>query len=142
MAWWGKHRLATGVYLLDERIQHLASSLYIVSVLSVIPLKVKILHPDRYVIILRLIAMDWKIRAKAVGYITFRHFSACVCVCVCVCVHALFKVQAAENLLRAQNNKNQAFCMLGCSGQLLIDAAGADRIALTGAVESFADRAS
>ena len=80
--------------------------------------------------------MDWKIRAKAVGYITFRHFS------VCVCVHALFKVQAAENLLRAQNNKNQAFCMLGCSGQLLIDAAGADRIALTGAVESFADRAS
>ena len=80
MAWWGKHRLATGVYLLDERIQHLASSLYIVSVLSVIPLKVKILHPDRYVIILRLIAMDWKIRAKAVGYITFRHFSVCVCV--------------------------------------------------------------
>ena len=73
--WWGKHRLATGVYLLDERTQHLASSLYIVSVLSVISLKVKIIHPDRCAIILRLIAMDWKIRAKAVGYITLRHFS-------------------------------------------------------------------
>ena len=60
--------MSTGVYLLDERTPHLASSLYIVSVLSVIPLQIKIMHPDRSFIILRLIALDWKIRAKAVGY--------------------------------------------------------------------------
>ena len=60
--------MATGVYLLDERTPHLTSSLYIVSVLSVIPLQIKIMHPDRFFIILRLIALDWKIRAKAVGY--------------------------------------------------------------------------
>ena len=25
--------------------------------------------------------MSWNLRAKAIGYIIFRHFSVCVCVC-------------------------------------------------------------
>ena len=76
----GAHRLATGVYLLDERTPHLASSLYIVSVLSVIPLQIKIMHPERSFIILRLTALDWKIKAKAVGYGLSPLFRVCVCV--------------------------------------------------------------
>ena len=83
MVWWGQHRLATGVYLLDERTPHLASSLYIVSVLSVMPLQIKIMHPERSFIILRLTALDWKIKAKAVGYGLSPLFRVCVFVCVC-----------------------------------------------------------